>query len=359
MKVKKSLVGLKPYVPGKPIDDVKRELGLTEVIKLASNENPYGCSPKVKEMLQASLDDLAIYPDGYATVLREKIAKFLKVKETELIFGNGSDEVILILCRAILCEGDNIVTALPTFSQYKHNAVIEGAEVKEVPLVNGVHDLDGMLAAIDEKTKIVFVCNPNNPTGTYVGKDAFLSFLQKVPKNVLVVSDEAYYEYVDAKDYPETIPLIKDYPNLVVLRTFSKAYGLAALRVGYGVGNEELIRAIEPAREPFNTNTLGQKAACEAVDDQAFIEMCVKKNREEMGRIVRFCEEQGFSYYPSETNFMLIDVKKPGGLVFQKLLENGCIIRNGEAFGFSTSIRLTLGTKEQNDRVMDALRNLS
>lgn len=359
MKVKQTLVGLKPYEPGKPIEEVKRELGLTEVIKLASNENPYGYSLKVKEMLQRSLDDLAIYPDGYARILREKIAAHLQVKETEIIFGNGSDEVILILCRALLCEGDNIVTAKPTFSQYKHNAVIEGAEIKEVPLVNGVHDLDGMLRAIDEKTKIVFVCNPNNPTGTYVAEDAFRSFLQKVPSDVLVVSDEAYYEYVEAKDYPETIPLIKEYPNLVVLRTFSKAYGLAALRVGYGVGNEDFIRAIEPAREPFNNNTLGQRAAMVAVDDQAFIKECIDKNRVEMKRLEAFCEEMGYSYYPSQTNFIFIDVKRPSSDVFQKLLEKGIIVRNGEAFGFSTSIRLTLGTKEQNDRVMDALRNLS
>lgn len=359
MRVKETLVGLKPYEPGKPIEEVQRELGLSEVIKLASNENPYGCSKKVKDALKNAFDDLAIYPDGYARVLRERVAKHINVKETELIFGNGSDEVILILCRALLSEGDNIVTAKPTFSQYKHNAVIEGAEIKEVPLVDGVHDLEAMVQAIDENTKIVFVCNPNNPTGTYVGKEAFLSFLERVPKDVLVVSDEAYYEYVEAEDYPETIPLIKDYPNLVVLRTFSKAYGLAALRVGYGVGNEDFIRSIEPAREPFNNNTLGQRAAKVALDDQAFIKDCFGKNREEMKRMEVFCEEMGFTYYPSQTNFMLIDVKKQGGEVFQKLLEQGIIVRNGEAFGFSTSIRLTLGTKEQNDRVMDALRNLS
>lgn len=179
LNVKETMVGLVPYQPGKPMDEVKRELGLKEVVKLASNENPYGYSNKVKELIKDSLNDLAIYPDGYARELRERVAEHLQVKETELIFGNGSDEVILIICRSILSKGDNIVTAAPTFPQYKHNAVIEGARVKEVPLVDGTHDLNEMLRAIDDKTKIVFVCNPNNPTGTYVGERDFLSFLKK------------------------------------------------------------------------------------------------------------------------------------------------------------------------------------
>lgn len=358
MKVKKSMSGLAPYQPGKPIEEVKREYGLDKVIKLASNENPYGYSEKVRETLLNSLDDLAVYPDGYARLLREKVADFLQVKETELLFGNGSDNVILMLCRAFLCEGDNIVTARPTFSQYGHNAVIEGAEVKEVPLVDGVHDLEGMLAAIDEKTKMVFVCNPNNPTGTYVAEEAFKVFLDKVPEHVLVISDEAYKEYVAVEDYPSTIPMVKDYPNLVILRTFSKAYGLAALRVGYAVGNEDLIKSVDPGREPFNTNTLGQRAAIAAIDDQAFIQDCFEKNRVEMKRLEDFCEEKGLEYYPSQGNFILFNCKLPSGEVFQKLLEKGFIVRNGAAFGFSNAIRLTLGTREQNEQVMEELRQL-
>lgn len=352
------MVGLVPYQPGKPIEEVKRELGLEEVVKLASNENPYGYSPKVRQVIQESLEDLAIYPDGYARELREKVSRKLGVKETELLFGNGSDEVILILCRSILSKGDNIVTATPTFPQYRHNAVIEGALVKEVPLVNGVHDLDRMLEAIDENTKIVFVCNPNNPTGTYVSEKEFLDFLKQVPEHLLVVSDEAYYEYVSTDDYPETIPLLKDYPNLMILRTFSKAYGLAALRVGYGVANEELIKAIDPGREPFNTNTLAQRAAVEALADQEFVQTCFEKNRTEMARFEKFCEEFGYDYYPSQANFILMDLKKPGGEVFQKLLAKGFITRNGEALGFPSSVRITLGTEEQNQRIINVLSKL-
>ncbi|SDY87441.1 histidinol-phosphate aminotransferase [Evansella caseinilytica] len=358
MKIKQTMSGLLPYQPGKPIEDVKREFGLEEVIKLASNENPYGCSPKVKEAIQQSFHELAVYPDGYARHLREAVAARFGVKETELIFGNGSDEVILILCRSFLTKEDNIVTASPTFPQYRHNAVIEGAKVKEVPLVDGMHDLEAMLEAIDANTKMVFVCNPNNPSGTYVGEEQFLAFLERVPEDVLVISDEAYYEYVAAEDYPETLPLIKRYPNLIVLRTFSKAYGLASLRVGYGVAAAEVIKAVDPGREPFNTNTLAQRAAVAALEDQDFVSACHLKNRTEMERFERFCQETGLSYYPSQTNFILIHFNRPGGEVFHYLLTNGFITRNGEALGFPDAVRITLGTREQNEKLIEALSKL-
>ncbi|MBU9723940.1 MULTISPECIES: histidinol-phosphate transaminase [Bacillaceae] len=358
MRIKPSMEGLVAYQPGKPIEEVKEELGLKEVIKLASNENPYGCSNKVIKTIQESLFDLAIYPDGYARNLRQKVADNIGVKETQLLFGNGSDDVILILCRSLLSPGDNIVTATPTFSQYKHNAVIEGADVKEVPLVNGVHDLNAMVDAIDAKTKMVFVCNPNNPTGTYNREKEFKDFMKQVPDNVLVISDEAYHEYVEASDYPDTVPMLGNYRNLLILRTFSKAYGLASLRVGFGIGSEDLIQAVDPGREPFNTNTLGQRAAYEALGDQVFIKECFIKNREEMKRFEEFCERKGYDYYPSQTNFILIDFKKPGSEVFQYLLENGFITRNGEALGFPTSVRITLGTKEQNTKIIELLNKL-
>ena len=355
VKVKQSMVGLMAYQPGKPIEEVKRELGLTEVVKLASNENPYGYSSKVNEVIEEAMRDLAMYPDGYARELRERTARHLGIKETQLIFGNGSDDVILILCRSILSKSDNIVTATPTFPQYRHNAVIEGTEVKEVPLKDGVHDLDAMLEAIDENTKMIFVCNPNNPSGTYVGEDKFKEFIDKVPEEVLVISDEAYYEYVEAEDFPQTLPMLNDYPNLLILRTFSKGYGLAALRIGYGIAHEDFIKAVDPGREPFNTNSLAQKAAFAALDDQDFIKECFTKNRTEMKRYEDFCEKHGLSYYPSQANFILMDLKKPGGEIFNFLLSKGFITRNGEALGFPHSVRITLGTKEQNERILEAL----
>lgn len=356
MKVKKQLIGLSPYKPGKPIEEVRKQFGLQEVTKLASNENPYGCSPRVKEAICASLDSLAIYPDGYGQTIRTEVSAHLHVDEKQIIFGNGSDEVILILCRALLSQGTNSVCAVPSFSQYKHNAVIEGAEVREVPLKDGVHDLEGMLKQIDENTRIVWVCNPNNPSGTYVDEAAFKQFIAQVPKDVLVVSDEAYFEYVDADDYPLTLSFLNDFPNLVVLRTFSKAYGLASLRIGYGVGNKDFIQKIEPAREPFNTTSLAQVAASTALKDQEFIIRCKQKNRAGLEQYYQFCKEEELAYYPSQGNFILIDVKAPGNQVFQYLLERGFIVRSGEALGFPTSIRVTVGSFDQNEAIINELK---
>lgn len=358
MKIKNQLQGLPPYQPGKSLEEVKRQYGLTNVIKLASNENPYGCSPAVKKAITAELDRLALYPDGYARILREKVAQHIGVKETQLIFGNGSDEVVQIICRAFLSAGTNTVMAAPTFPQYRHNAVIEGADIREIPLVEGRHDLPKMLEAIDEQTRIVWVCNPNNPTGTYVNETELSEFLRKVPKHVLVVLDEAYYEYATADDYPQTVPLLFEYDNLMILRTFSKAYGLAGLRVGYGIASEAIIQQIEPAREPFNTSSVAQVAAAVALSDQAFIKQCVAKNKQGLAAFYRFCEENGLRYYPSEANFILIDFGIEGNQVFQYLLERGIIVRSGNALGFPTSVRITVGTEEQNEQVFAALTQL-
>ncbi|RBW70274.1 histidinol-phosphate transaminase [Bacillus taeanensis] len=358
MKVKKQITQLTPYQPGKPIEEVKKELGLSKVTKLASNENPFGSSPKVKEAIQQELAFLNIYPDGYSASLREKVANFLNVKEEQLIFGNGSDEVIQILCRAVLTKESNTVMAAPTFPQYKHNAVIEGAEIREVPLVNGEHDLDEMANQINEDTRIVWVCNPNNPSGNYISKERFLSFMKKVPADVLVVSDEAYFEYVEAEDYPETISLLDTYPNLMILRTFSKAHGLAALRIGYGIASEKIIKLIEPAREPFNTSRIAQAAAIAALEDEQFIKTCYEKNREGLQQFYAFCEKYQLSYYPSQANFILIDFERSGNEVFQYLLENGFIVRSGEALGFPTSARITVGSQEQNAEIIECLSKM-
>lgn len=358
MHIKPQLLSLKSYEPGKPIDEVKRELGLEKVVKLASNENPFGCSEKAKKAIQAELNQLHIYPDGHAFKMREKVAQHLNVNKEQLIFGNGSDEVILILCRALLSPDKNTVMAHPSFSQYKHNALIEGAEIREVPLVNGEHDLDAMLNQIDGNTAIVWICNPNNPSGNYIDKERFLTFLKAVPDNVLVVSDEAYYEYVVAEDYPDTISLLDEFPNLMVLRTFSKAYGLAALRIGYGVGNADFVKALDPARPPFNTSTVAHAAAIAALDDQAFIQTCRKKNREGLEQFYSFCKEYNLTYYPSQANFILIDFKRNGDEIFQYLLQHGYIVRSGVPLGFPTAIRITVGNKEENSEIIKCLTDL-
>ncbi|PLT28338.1 histidinol-phosphate transaminase [Peribacillus deserti] len=355
MKWKEAILNLKPYQPGRSIEEVKKAYGLEQITKLASNENPFGCSEKAKDVMKNYGNSLALYPDGYATVLRSAVSEHLGVQEQELIFGNGSDEIIQVISRSLLYPGVNTVMATPTFPQYKHNAVLEGAEIREVPLVDGEHDLDSMLGAIDENTSVVWVCSPNNPTGRYVPQNVLVDFLNKVPEQVLVVLDEAYYEYVDAQDYPDTIKLLGQYKNLMVLRTFSKIYGLASYRVGYGAAHSELISRLDPAREPFNTNTIGQFAAAAALEDQEFIAYCHEMNKKGLAQFYDFCEKEGLKYYPSQGNFILIDVKGPGDEAFQFLMEKGYIVRSGNALGFPTSIRVTVGSPEQNEGVIRQL----
>jgi len=356
MKWKDQLLNLTPYQPGKNIDEVKRQFNLENIVKLASNENPFGSSLKVVEELKKVDGSFALYPDGYATKLRFKLAEFLQVAPEQLVLGNGSDEIILMISRALLKPGLNTVMATHTFGQYKHNAIVDGAEVREIPLTaEGLHDLDGMLLAIDESTSVVWLCSPNNPTGTYITEEKLVQFLKAVPKDVLVVLDEAYYEYVVAEDYYDALELVKEFDHLIVLRTFSKIYGLASFRVGYGIANETLIKTLEPIREPFNVNTLGQIATLTALEDQEFVENCKMKNREGLELFYAFCKEHGLDYYPSQTNFILIDFKVDGNEVFQYCLEHGYIVRSGVPLNFPTSVRITVGSKEQNEGLLQVM----
>jgi len=356
MRWKEQVLVLQPYQPGKSKEEVKKQYGLDEIIKLASNENPFGCSEKVLSVIQSFTGSFALYPDGYTTDLRFELAELLKVEANQLIFGNGSDEIIQIIARALLRPGYNTVMASPTFPQYKHNAVIEGAEVREVPLIEGEHDLEGMLAAIDDKTNVVWICSPNNPTGTYISNHKLLSFLERVPEETLIVLDEAYFEYVVADDYYDAVKLIDKYKNLIVLRTFSKIYGLASFRVGYGISNSDIIRSLEPVREPFNTNTLAQLAAKTAIQDQEYVKKCRELNRKGLEQFYSFCNEVGLSYSLSQGNFILIDFEVDSNEVFQFLLERGFIVRSGKALGFPTSIRVTVGSAEQNSGVIEVMK---
>ncbi len=353
--MKKQLHGLPAYKPGKQIEDVKRELGLSSVTKLASNENPFGCSPLAIEGIQSVLGELQLYPDGYATNLRAAVSQHHGVPENQLIFGNGTDELVHLLSRALLEDGTNTVMPTPTFPQYRHNAIVDGGEVREVPMIDGEHDLEGMLAQIDEKTQLVWLCNPNNPTGTYIREKDMMAFLEKVPKHVTVVSDEAYYEYATAADYPQTIPLIEQFPNLVVTRTFSKAYGLASLRVGYAIASPGFIAQVEPAREPFNVSRIAQAATAAAIKDQAFIKESVEKNRLGLKQYYEFCQREGLTFYPSQANFILVHFDVTGDEIFNYLLKNGFIVRSGEALGCPNTVRITVGTEEENAQLIQLL----
>lgn len=358
MKWKQQIYEMKAYQPGKPIEEVKKEFGLSEVVKLASNENPYGFSPKVKAFLSDDHSNHALYPDGYAQELRTAVAAHLDVKETQVIFGNGSDDLIAIITRALLYPGVNTVMATPSFSQYRHNAEIEGAEVREIPMRNGKHDLVAMLDAIDDNTSVVWVCNPNNPTGTIVSDDELQDFLNKVPSEVLVVLDEAYFEYVNSPDHKDTLPYIDKYPNAIILRTFSKAYGLASFRVGYGIAQEEVIAKLDAVRAPFNNTILSQKVAILALNDQAFITECKEKNDAGKRQYVEFCERHHLNYYPTETNFILFEVKADSDVVFKEMMKRGFIIRSGNALGAPGHIRVTIGTEEQNDKFLSLLEEV-
>jgi len=358
MKWKQQIHGMKAYQPGKPIEEVKKLFGLSEVIKLASNENPFGSSPKVKALLQADDTNHAIYPDGYAQNLRTAMANHLNVKETQLIFGNGSDDIIAIITRALLYPGVNTVMAYPSFSQYWHNAEIEGAEVRKIPTIDGRHDLDKMAAAIDDKTSVVWVCSPNNPTGVVVTDAELQAFLKKVPEDVLVVLDEAYIEYVTHPEHKETLPYIDEYPNLILLRTFSKAYGLASFRVGYGIAQEQVIAKLDPVRAPFNNTILSQQVAIAALGDQAFIQQCREANEKGKKQYVAFCEKHNLKYYPSDTNFIFFDVKADSDVVFNELMKRGFIIRSGKALGEPGFIRVTIGTEQQNESFLNHLEEV-
>lgn len=356
MRWKEQLLKLKPYQPGKSISEVKRQYGLTEIVKLASNENPFGSSEKVKNVIANYAGKFSMYPDGYATELRTHLANHLGVNEGQVILGNGSDEIIQMIARALLKPGTKTVMAAPTFPQYKHNGIIEGCEITEIPLVDGAHDLDGMAAAIDERTSVVWLCSPNNPTGMYITEEELTAFMARVPSDVLVVLDEAYYEYVTAEDYHDSLRLLDQYKNLIILRTFSKIYGLASFRVGYGIAHEEAITALEPVREPFNVNSLAQAAAIAAIMDQEFVDVCKKENRAGLEQFYQFCDTAGLAYYPSQGNFILIDFKKDGQEVFQFLLERGYIVRSGTALGFPTCVRITIGSKEQNQGLIEIIK---
>ncbi|WP_136606182.1 histidinol-phosphate transaminase [Paenibacillus dokdonensis] len=357
MKPKSHIVNLPVYQPGKPIEDVKRELGLDEVIKLASNENPYGASPKVKEAILAELENISIYPDGGSVELTADLASSLGVNANQIIFGCGSDEIIALLARAFFVPGDETIMADQTFSVYKSNADIEGAISIEVPLVDGTHDLDAMLDKVNDHTKMIWVCNPNNPTGTILSEQVLTAFLEKVPGDVLVVLDEAYCEYVTDLSYPNSIQYLDKYPNVVILRTFSKIYGLASLRIGYGVGQPDVIKLINQVREPFNTSRVAQAAAKAALKDQEYIAMCRTANAAGIVQLQGAFDRLGLEYFPAHGNFIMVDVRKPSGQIFEALLRKGIIIRGGHS-KYPTHIRVTVGSQEQNKAFIHALEQV-
>ena len=358
LSVPEYVKGLKPYVPGKPIDEVKEEFNLTDVVKLASNENPLGPSPDAIAAIERSVGLTMQYPEGNAPALRRAVSGLLNVPENQIVFGNGSDELLHILTAAFLQPGDETVQADPSFAMYGIYTEQCNAKPIKVPLVEYTHDLQAMLNAITNRTKIVFIANPNNPTGTLVSEKQVSDFMQNVPDHVIVVFDEAYDEYVVSPDKPNTLKYVAEGRNVVVLRTFSKAYGLAGLRVGYGIMAPEIADVMNRVRSPFNVNLLAQHAATAAIGDQAHIRASVAVNVEGRNYLERELGISGLPFVPTQANFILIDVNRDSRIVFDKLQRLGVIVRAGAGLGLPNHIRVTIGTMPQNMRFIECLRQV-
>ncbi len=346
MELREDLRDLKPYAPGKLVPGV---------LKLASNENPLGASPLGVAALKNAADSVYLYPDGAAVALREALSAELGVSANQILLGNGSDEVLTLIAGAYLRPGDKAITGDVTFSEYHFAVRLFGGSVQFVPLKDGAFDLTAIGAAVDAKTKIVFVCNPNNPTGGYFSAQALEGLLKKVSPSVLVVLDEAYAHYVEATDYPDSMRLLNKYPNLLVLRTFSKIYGLAALRVGYAVASSQVVEHLSVVRQPFNVGTLGQVAAKAALADKAFVEKSRLVNREGVKFWTKAFQDLKLFFFPTQANFIAVKVDRDAQAVFNAMLEAGVTIRPMTSFGLKDWIRITIGTGEQNALCLKAL----
>ena len=351
--VSPTIESLLPYEGGKPVEELAREFGISDAIKLASNENPLGPSPKALVAARAVIDELHRYPDANAFRLRERIAAERGVPMAEIIQGNGSNEILDLAVRTFCTAAHHIVFAEPAFVVYRIAALAHGVPFTAVPLREHTHDLEAMLAAITPRTRLVFVGNPNNPTGTYVNLDALRRFLRALPPEVIVVVDEAYIEYASAADFPDCMKLRSEHERLIICRTFSKIHGLAGLRVGYGVSTPELIGYMNRVRAPFNVGNLGQAAAIAALDDVEHVQKSRDLNHAERERISARLNALGYSVVPTQANFYLVDVKQSGRAVYDALLRKGVIVRPFASL--PNSIRVTVGKPAENDRFLSAL----
>ena len=353
---KDSIKDLSPYQPGKPISELTREYGVTDVIKLASNECPLGPSQKVLDAIQQESKNLQFYPDGNAFELKNKIADIKKVSINQITLGNGSDDIFNFILRVFTDKDSEVIVSEYGFAAYAIATKAVGAKLVTAPAKDWGHDLEAMAKAVTSKTKVIFIANPNNPTGTWNKSSDIITLLNSVPKDVIVVVDQAYFEfmanepaYIDAKNF------IKDFPNLIVTYTFSKAYGLAGLRVGYSISTPEVSDLLNRVRLPFNVNALAVKAATIAMDDIEHLEKALDLNKSGLEQLENYANNLGLSYIPSRANFLTIDLGKPALPIYQSLLKLGIIVRPVANYGMPNHLRITVGTKQQIDRCMNAI----
>lgn len=359
VRYRKELNDIPVYVPGKPIDEVKRELGLERVIKLASNENPFRFSPNVKEAVLKALEEANLYPDGNSTLLKEAIARKYGISPEMVVPTCGSDEMIDLIAKTFIEKGDEVVMSEITFPRYFATSQMMGAIIRKIPLRNLAYDMEGFKKAVNANTKIIWLCNPNNPTGTIFSGKELIELMDTIPSTTLVVYDEAYSEFASHPDYPKnSLKLLDKYKNILLLKTLSKAYGLAGLRLGYTIGDPGLLSAINRIRNPFNVTLLTQAAAVAALGDEEFLTKVVANNEAGKKYIYEEFDKMGLEYARTEANHIIFNAKMDSSIVFNELLKRGVIIRPVAGFSPSTWLRVSLGTMEENKEFIKALKEV-
>ena len=357
--INSSIKSLTPYEPGKPIEDLEREYGIKNVIKLASNESPLGPSPKVLTVLKEVITGVHRYPDGNGFRLKEALSSKHSIDMSVLTLGNGSNDIIEFVARCFLSPNDNAIYSKYAFAVYPLIVHALGAEGIEVEAKDWGHDLQSMLEAINKDTKIVFIANPNNPTGTFIKKNEMIRFLEKVPNQVIVLLDQAYFDYSNYESEDVSFSLVEDFPNLVISRTFSKAYGLAGLRVGYSVSSSKIADYLNRVRQPFNVNSLALAAAESALKDDEHLEKCLRINKDEKERLYKYFISHGYDYIESFANFVSFDCKANSNEVFKSLLPKGVIARSMDIYKMPHHLRVTVGLPEENSIFMESLTSLN
>ena len=358
LPIPQNIAAIVPYPPGKPMDELEREYGVTNAIKLASNENAWGPSPKAVEAISQMLTNLHRYPDGSSYYLTEAVAQWIGSAPEEIVLGNGSNEVIEFLVKAFVATGDMVITSHPSFLMYQKFVQVRGGENVVIDLKDMRHDLEAIAAAVTDRTRLIFIDNPNNPTGTLISSEAFDRFLRNLPQSVIVVVDEAYVDFVDPEERIDILGYIREcegIPAVVSLRTFSKAFGLAGLRVGFGVMHKEVAALLHRVRQPFNINLPGQVGALAALEDTEHYQRTLSGTTDGRNWLSVEMTKLGCTPYPSYTNFFLIDVKGDATKLYEAMLYKGVIVRSMKAYGYPDFIRITVGTAAENERFVHAL----
>lgn len=349
---------LSPYQAGKPIDELERELGIQQIVKLASNENPFGLPDSVKQAISANIADLTRYPDANGFYLKQAISNKFNVNMNQITLGNGSNDLLELIARTFANERDEVIFSQYAFIVYPLVTKAINANAVMVPAKDYGHDLAGFLTALSHKTKLIYIANPNNPTGTFLTEAELQNFLSQVPSNIIVVLDEAYTEFTAPDEQINTARLLQQYPNLIICRTFSKAYGLAGLRIGYALSHTKIADLLNRVRQPFNCNSLALAAATAAIQDEAFIQKVAQNNRQEMARYEDFFQQNQLDYIKSKGNFITVDLKQPALPIYQALLKQGVIVRPIDVYGLPNHLRISIGLPEENDRFFTALSHI-